>query len=108
MNQSKTATSLHNIKERLHSNHKVMNPTAKLALWICDILGITSMALGWVTNLANINSAILAIIGISWGSVRLYFYIRKHKIAIRREELEQQIREWEWKQRLHQHDQDKL
>jgi hypothetical protein len=80
------STDLHN------SGHKRM-AQIKLGLWICDILGISSTVLGFLTNIDNIKSAILFILGAIYLSARAYFYIRLKDIQVRKELWEQKQRE---------------
>jgi hypothetical protein len=58
-------------------------------MWlILDIFGVPLYLLGIAANIDNIKSAILAILGISYLTVRAYFYIIKSKQAVREKELD--------------------
>jgi hypothetical protein len=76
--------------------HNVLNPTkrrdrmaqAKIVWFVLDFLGIPITILGIIANMDNIKSVILAILGISYLAVRMYFYVIKSQQAIREKELE--------------------
>lgn len=61
---------------------------AKIVWLILDFLGIPITILGILTNMDNVKSAILAILGISYVMCRMYFYVVKSKQSVREKELE--------------------
>jgi hypothetical protein len=67
--------------------------TKAIILAVCDILGISTAFLGWVNNIDNVKSNILFGVGLAYFLVRLYFYFRRQRVALRKEEFEQKIRE---------------
>lgn len=60
---------------------------AKIGWIIVDWLGIPLSLLGIYLNMDNIKSAIIAILGISYLMVRMYFYVVKSKQTVREKEL---------------------
>lgn len=62
---------------------------------LCDILGVSSAILGWISNIDNVKSAIMFILGTIYIGARTYFYIRRQLILIRKESWEQKQREAE-------------
>jgi hypothetical protein len=62
-------------------------------IWICDILGISSTILGWVSNIDNVRSAVLFILGTIYLGGRIYYSFRKWDLQIRKELWEQKERE---------------
>jgi hypothetical protein len=67
--------------------------TKSIILAFCDLLGISTAFLGWINNIDNIKSNILFGVGLAYFLVRLYFYFRRQKVALRKEEFEQNARE---------------
>lgn len=67
-------------------NHKMGQ--IKLMWLICDFLGIPVTILGIATNMDNIKSAILAVLGIAYLCVRGFYYIKQKDQAIREKEIE--------------------
>lgn len=72
-----------------------MAQTKLILLFFTDILGISSTLLGWISNIDNVKSAILFILGVIYLSARAYFYIRRQMIQLRKEIWEQREREKE-------------
>lgn len=61
---------------------------AKMIWLICDFFGIPLSILGILANMDNIKSAIIAVLGISYLMVRMYFYVTKAKQDVRDKELD--------------------
>ncbi len=62
--------------------------TAKWLIALFDFIGWPVAILGFIVNMDNVKSAIIAILAISFLAVRLYFYIIKNKQAVREKDLE--------------------
>lgn len=62
-------------------------------IWVCDILGISSMLLGWLANIDNVRSAVLFILGSVYAGGRIYYSFRKWDLQIRKDKWEQDVRE---------------
>src|SRR6187431_3283701 len=58
----------------------------KLGWFILDCFGFSTAFLGFITNLDNIKSAILAILGIVYMGVRMFYYIKQKEQALREKE----------------------
>lgn len=61
---------------------------AKMIWLLCDFFGIPLSILGIIANLDNVKSAIIAVLGISYLMVRMYFYVTKAKQDVRDKEFE--------------------
>lgn len=64
-----------------------------IALFVGDIFGWSFAFLGWLNNLDNVKSAVMFILGSAYLGARLYFYIRRQMLAVRKEKWEQDERE---------------
>lgn len=64
-----------------------------VTLFFADILGVSFTAFGIVTTINNLKEACIFILGLTWALCRLYFYIRRSWVALRKEEWEQKERE---------------
>lgn len=62
--------------------------TLKWSLIIADILGIPIWMIGIVSNMDNIRSAILFILGLMYVMTRMYFFVIQKKQAIREKEID--------------------
>jgi hypothetical protein len=82
-------TPLRNMDRTLyyHGEKKTM-ANAKLVWMLMDFLGIPLTLLGIIANLDNVKSAILAILGIIYLMVRIYFYVIQKQQAVREKEYE--------------------
>lgn len=69
----------------------------KLAWIIADFLGFGSLFLGWISNLDNVRSAVLFILGSIYAMIRIYWSHVHNRNKDVREKWEQQVREYEWK-----------
>jgi hypothetical protein len=67
-------------------NHKMAQ--IKLMWLLCDFLGIPVTILGIFSNIDNIKSAILAVLGIAYLCVRGYYFIKQKDQAVREKEIE--------------------
>lgn len=76
-----------------NSGRKPMAQGKLILLFFTDFLGISSTVLGFITNIDNIKSAILFILGSIYLGARAYFYIRRGLIQVRKELWEQKQRE---------------
>ena len=61
---------------------------AKMLWQICDIIGIPVAIYGFIINIDNIKSSVIALLVICYLLVRLYFYVIQKKQAVREKELE--------------------
>lgn len=91
-------------KQRLHSgdsvhslgfgmqlfNIKRVNKMAqsKMIWLICDFLGIPLSILGIIANMDNVKSAIIAVLGITYLMIRMYFYMIKAKQDVKEKDLD--------------------
>lgn len=64
-----------------------------IALFFGDVFGFSFAFLGWLNNLDNVKSAVMFILGSAYIGARLYFYIRRQLILLRKEKWEQDERE---------------
>lgn len=55
---------------------------------IADIIGIPTSLYGFLQNIDNIKSTLIAILAISYLALRIYVYWRRSDIEIRKEEIE--------------------
>ena len=69
------------------SQKKTMAHT-KMLWFICDIIGIPFSIYGFIINIDNIKSSVIALLVICYLLVRLYFYVVQKKQAVREKELE--------------------
>lgn len=67
----------------------------KWALLIADMLGIPAYVIGFITNFGTVKAGVLFIVGLSYVLVRLYFYVAKKKLEIRKDEIDLWFREQE-------------
>lgn len=61
---------------------------AKLMWLIADYLGIPLAFWGFIINLDNVKSAVIALLAIIYLMLRIYYYAVQKKQAVRKEELE--------------------
>lgn len=61
---------------------------AKMIWLLCDFLGIPLSILGILANMDNVKSAIIAVLGITYLMVRMYFYVTKSKQDVRDKDLD--------------------
>lgn len=78
-----------------YKRHRKVEQIKALILWSGDVLGISFTAFGFVTTINNVKEAVIFILGITWALCRLYFYIRRQWILLRKEQMEQRQREIE-------------
>jgi hypothetical protein len=60
----------------------------KWTLILCDMLGIPVAFLGIISNMDNIRSTILFIVGLIYIMTRLYFFVIQRGQAVRQKEIE--------------------
>ena len=70
--------------------------------WLADFLGVSSFFLGWFSNLDNVKSTILFIVGLVYLMVRLFFLIKKWYWNIHKEQQEAVMRDLEIKRHRNQ------
>lgn len=64
-----------------------------IALFFADIFGGVSFLLGYISKLDSTKDAILFILGTIYIMARIFFYIRRNWVQLRKEEWEQAQRE---------------
>ncbi len=73
-------------------------------LWILgDLIGIPISVWGFILNIDNVKSAVIALLAIIYIMCRIYFYVIQKKQAVRKEELEiwqRQMDKYERQQKL--------
>lgn len=62
--------------------------TAKLAWVLFDLLGLPVWLMGILSNLDNIKSLILFMLGVVYGGLRVYYYLKQKDQALREKELD--------------------
>jgi hypothetical protein len=71
----------------LYSEKKTM-AQAKMLWLICDIIGIPVSIYGFIINIDNIKSSVIALLVIIYLMVRLYFYVIQKKQAVKQKDIE--------------------
>lgn len=74
----------------------------KWALFIADLLGIPAFIMGIALNFGTVKAGVLFIVGLSYVLVRLYFYVAKKKLEIRKDEIDLWFKEQEKRDRINQ------
>lgn len=60
----------------------------KWAVWLADLLGISTTLLGFISNIDNVKSAILFILALTYMMFRIYFYVIQRQQSIREKEID--------------------
>lgn len=79
------------------SSEKKTMAQAKILWLLADIIGIPMTILGFILNLDNVKSALIAMLAIIFLMIRLYYYVVQKKQAVREKEIElksQEITLW--------------
>lgn len=75
---------------------------AKMMWLVADFIGFPLAIWGFILNLDNIKSALIALLVLAYGCVRLYFYIVQKRQSVREKEIDlesKQIALWWEKQK---------
>lgn len=62
--------------------------TVKVAIFLADILGLSSLFLGWINGIDTAKTITLFVLGAIYASLRIYFYWKKSNQDIRMKELD--------------------
>jgi len=72
----------------------------KFIIGVADLLGITGILAGIVSDINDVKIAIAFIMGTVYGAGRVYFYFKKQFRIERQEEIDIKMKELEYKERL--------
>lgn len=72
----------------IYISEKKTMAQAKLVWLLIDFLGIPISLLGFILNLDNVKSAVIALVALIYLMCRIYFYVVQKKQAVREKELE--------------------
>lgn len=72
----------------------------KWAVWLADLLGISTTLLGFISNIDNVKSAILFILALTYMMFRIYFYVVQRKQAVREKDLDLWHKETDKQERI--------
>jgi len=64
-----------------------------IGLWIGNFLGVGFTGYGFFETIDTVKEAVIFILGVTWGVLRIYFYYHKQRVEKRQRDLEQRQRE---------------